>query len=91
MTPVKKLTLLEQRRILRQQLHVQRQSIAQQTDSKTETDSNYPRSMTMRFLTGKSPLGSKLIMNATALLGMSVAKSLVVSLFMSKFVKRKLG
>jgi hypothetical protein len=88
MTSVRKVTLVEQRQTLRQQLLAQRQLIATQLDSEAQSGS-YPRSMTMRFLTGKSAVGGKLVKSAATLLGMSVVKSLAVSLFMPMFAKRK--
>lgn len=88
MIPVNEATLCEQRQTVRHQLLVQRQQIARQLDSQSDAGS-YPRSMTMRFLTGKSALGSKLLMNAASLLGKSMVKSLALSLLISTLAKRK--
>ena len=88
MIPVKQLPLHEQRQALRQQLFAQRQSIARQLNADAEAG-HYPRSMTMRFLTGKSAAGGKLVKSAATLLGMSAVKSLAASLLVPMFAKRK--
>ena len=87
MTAVNQLTLLEQRRVLRQKLLTQRQLIATQLDSTAEIDT-YPRSMTMRFLTGKSAFGTQLLKSGVTLLGVSAVKSLAAPLIMSMFARR---
>ena len=76
MMPVKKLTLPEQRRALRQQLLVQRQAIATQLDAEAEA-ARYPRSMTMRFLSGKTVVGTGLIRSVATVLGTGAVKALV--------------
>jgi len=56
MTSTTELSLVEQRRVLRQQLVAQRQVIAQQLDPSPEVVGGYPRSATMRFLTRRPAL-----------------------------------
>ena len=54
---IKNGSLIEQRETLRRQLQAQRQLIAQQLSATpAEVNNSYPRSMTMRFLTGQSAL-----------------------------------
>jgi len=88
MIPVKQLPLHEQRQALRQQLFAQRQSIARQLNADAEAG-HYPRSMTMRFLTGKSLVGARIFKGAATALGMGVVKSLAASVLMPMFAKRK--
>ena len=85
---VKQPSLLEQRQALCRQLLEQRQSIEQQLDSKTQRDA-YPRSVTMRFITGKSATGAKLFKSTAAFVGMNMLSSLTASLLKSKFSGRK--
>ena len=73
-----KITLIEQRQALCQQLLAQRQLIAMQLDLNAIQPS-YPRSTTMRFLTRNSVLGNALLMNIATLLGVRVVKSLSAS------------
>jgi hypothetical protein len=61
-------SLAEQRQILRGQLQLQRQQIALQIECSPKVNSDYPRSMTMRFLTQQSGLISGLLAGVATLL-----------------------
>jgi hypothetical protein len=83
-----KLTLVEQRTLLRQELHEQRKIIARQLEPADETHSGYPRSMTMRFLTQHSLLAGSLFTGAASLLvGARYFKSITAALTMFKIVR----
>jgi len=51
-----KVSLEEQRHLLQQQLRAQRQHILLQLDPPSGISDHYPRSMTMRFLSGRKGL-----------------------------------
>lgn len=71
-----KVSFVEQRQTLRQQLLAQRQLIAHQLGPAPEVNSGYPRSMTMRFLTRRPGLATSLFVEiATLLIGARFIKS----------------
>jgi hypothetical protein len=51
-----KASLQEQRHLLQKQLRAQRQCILLRLDSAADASEHYPRSMTMRFLSGRTGL-----------------------------------
>jgi hypothetical protein len=53
MTPLADVTLVAQRQTLRERMLAQRQAIAEQMDAAPEVNNGFPRSKTMRFLTGR--------------------------------------
>jgi hypothetical protein len=83
-----KLTLSEQRYLLRQELHEQREIIARQLDPVSAAHGSYPRSVTMRFLTQHSMLAGSLFTGAASLLvGARYFKSITAALTMFKMVR----
>jgi len=65
-----KSSLAERRQLLRMRMQVQRELIAQQLGPAAGTDSEYPRSMTMRLLLGRPGAAVKLVAGlATLLIG----------------------
>ena len=90
MTTPSDLTPIEQRRLLRDQLWVQRQVIERQLEP--EVRSGYPRSMTMRFLTQRSLPAAKVIGGFTVLLlGLRFFKTLTTTLGVIKAVRSFAG
>ncbi|MGH8107308.1 MAG: hypothetical protein ACREO1_01140 [Arenimonas sp.] len=72
-TPI---SLLKQRELLRLEMRIQRQVIAQQLGPDPEENSGYPRSKTMRFLQQRPGLVTKLALElATVFVGASFIKS----------------
>jgi len=88
MTQKAQATLIEQRSALRQQLLLQRQVMAKHLELNSEAN-RYPRSITMRFLTGKSSLGSKLVKNTVTFFGMRFVSAALASWFKGHATKRQ--
>ncbi len=69
-------SLLKQRELLRLEMRIQRQVIAQQLGPVREENTGYPRSKTMRFLQQRPGLVTKLALElATVLVGARFIKS----------------
>lgn len=68
MIPIAAASLAEQRLELRARLQAQRGQIMRQLDPATATDSDYPRSMTMRFLIRRPALAARLLAGIATLL-----------------------
>jgi hypothetical protein len=82
--------LIEQRRLLRDQLLAQRQLIERQLEP--EVRGGYPRSMTMRFLTHGSRPVAKVIGGFTVLLlGLRFFKTMATTLGVIKAVRSVAG
>jgi len=67
MTPLADLTLVGQRQTLREKMLAQREAIAVQLNAVPEGDNGFPRSKTMRFLTGRPGLAVTLLAEFAAL------------------------
>lgn len=81
-------SLIEQSQALRQQLRVQRKLIKQQIDPVSSMNANYPRSMTMRFITQRPALVAGLVTEvATLLLGARLLKSVAAALSVARIVR----
>ena len=81
-------SLIEQSQALRQQLRAQRKRIKQQIDPVTAMNTNYPRSMTMRFITQRPALVAGLVTEvATLLLGARLLKSVAAALSVARIVR----
>ena len=81
-------SLIEQSQALRQQLRVQRKLIKQQIDPVSSMNANYPRSMTMRFITQRPALVAGVVTEvATLLLGARLLKSVVAALSVARIVR----
>jgi hypothetical protein len=92
MTATTDLSLIERRRLLRQQLTVQRQSIARQLDPIPEVRGGYPRSVTMRFLTRRPALMAGLLAGlAGVLVRARFIKSMTTALGMFRVVRSVTG
>jgi hypothetical protein len=90
MTTPSALMLIEQRRLLRDQLLAQRQVIKRQLEP--EVRSGYPRSMTMRFLTQRSVPAAKVIGGFTVLLlGLRFFKTMTTTVGVIKAVRSVAG
>jgi hypothetical protein len=61
-------SLVEQRQSLRLRLQAQRQVIARQLGPESAMNGGYPRSRTMRFLTQRSALITRLLVGVVTLL-----------------------
>ena len=84
--PLRKQSLNEQRQALREQMKHQRKVIAHELIHATAINNNYPRSMTMRFLTQQT--GIKILAElATLFIGARFLKSLANALHVAKFIK----
>lgn len=68
MTPNGKVSLVEQRLRLRMRMQVQRELIAHQLGPAAGAGSDYPRSMTMRFLLQRPRMAVKLVAGLAAFL-----------------------
>lgn len=68
MTPSSKVSLAEQRVRLRMRMQVQRELIASQLGPAEDAECDYPRSMTMKLLLGRSGMAVKLVAGLAALL-----------------------
>jgi hypothetical protein len=92
MTSTTELSLIEQRRVLRQKMAAQRQVIARQLTPSLATNSGYPRSATMRFLTGRPALTAGLLAGLAGLLMRArFFKSITGALGMLKRVRSATG
>ncbi len=81
-------SLIEQSQALRQQLRVQRKLIKQQIDPVSSMNANYPRSMTMRFITQRPALVAGVVTEvATLLLGARLLKSVAAALSVARIVR----
>lgn len=79
--------LVEQRLALRQRLLAQRQLLAKQLAPTSARTGDYPRSMTMRLLTGHPALTNQLLAEGASLvLGMRLARSLTRSAALIRLV-----
>lgn len=79
--------LVEQRLALRQRLLAQRQLLAEQLAPKPARSGDYPRSMTMRLLTGHPALANQLLVEgASVVLGVRLVRSLTRSATLVRLV-----
>lgn len=73
---------------LREQLHLQRQRIALQLDADSQRRSEYPRSVTMRFLTRRPALALRLVAEvATLVLGARFVRSFSAARSVARMVR----
>lgn len=79
--------LAEQRLALRRQLQQQREQIVQRMTLMRESDSTFPRSMTMRFLLRRPALVTRLLAELAALvLGVRLLKAVTAALLMASIL-----
>lgn len=79
--------LVEERLALQQRLLAKRQLLAQQLAPKPARSGDYPRSVTMRFLTGHPALANQLLFEGASLvLGVRLVRSLTRSVTLVRLV-----
>jgi len=94
MTNATEIPLDEQRRLLREKIHAQRQVIAQELGPEPQDNGNggYPRSSIMRFLTKRPGMSVTVISELAALaLGTRHAKAVTAALALSRIVRSAMG
>lgn len=73
---------------LRQQMHLQRQRIALQLDAASRRHGEYPRSVTMRFLTRRPGMALRLVAEvATLVLGARFVRSFAAARSVARIVR----
>lgn len=78
-------SLAAQRRALRQKLRSQRQLIAHRIDPEPSHSSEFPRSVTMRFLLRRRVLVARVLLELlTVLMGARLLKSVAAALFLAR-------
>lgn len=83
--PLKDNTLAGQRQALRQKLRSQRQLIAHRIDPEPGHSSDFPRSVTMRFLLRRRVLVARVLLELlTVLMGARLLKSVAAALLLSR-------
>jgi len=88
MTSITDVSLADQRRVLRERLQAQRQLIADQLGPAPEVNGGFPRSKTMRFMTGRPAVAATLLAELAALLvGARYVKSMTAVLAVAKIVR----
>ncbi len=92
MTTLPGVSLDEQRRLLREKIRSQRQLIAEQLGPEPETNGGYPRSRTMRFLTGRPGLSVTVLAELAALfMGARYSKSVTAAMALARIVRSAAG
>lgn len=92
MTNPPEIPLDEQRRLLREKIHAQRQVIAQELGPEPQENGSYPRSSIMRFLTKRPGLSVTMVSELAALaLGTRHAKTVTAALALSRIVRSAMG
>lgn len=83
--PLNQNSLAGQRRALRQKLRSQRQLIAHRIDPEPTASSEFPRSMTMRFLLRRRVLVARVLLELlTVLMGARLLKSVTTALLLAR-------
>lgn len=83
--PLNHNSLAGQRRALRQKLRSQRQLIAHRIDPEPSLGSEFPRSVTMRFLLRRRVLVARVLLELlTVLMGARLLKSIAAALFLAR-------
>jgi len=86
--PETTLSLLKKRELLRLEMRIQRQIIAQRLGPERQENTGYPRSQTMRFLTERPALVAKIALQlATVFAGAGFVKSMTSAIGVARIFR----